>query len=352
MQELQQNETRDGRMVRAIALRKAIRWRTESRRRALFDELLANIDESGEFADDYRLPSEHRETLKVLIEERREHPSASYEQNKITAVLQWLAEGRPTPARGPEKRRIKALKTKYGKKVFFGAEKRALERIIEQWKTADDPGRSGAALKFAVMLEGRHAELDPEEEELCTERAAQWEELYQTGRLRLAGVVQELAGLIVQKDTSLDHPPLYDLVRFLGDHSDVMRQRMAQSVLLLRQRKYVVIYLSQFLLMDSVNPVMAVETPRLTKDEHEELLAQELTRRRLACLDVLLELGLQYCREPFTFQGIDPDPSKQEKFFRDEVLGTFEVLLKDKQLGSRAEKALDELRKVCAKQSE
>lgn len=347
IQELRQDAIGDPRMVRAIALRKAVTWVVESRRRALFDVLLEHMNESGEMERGFELPAQHAQALRDFLRGRQEHPSESYEEEKITEVLEWIADGASTPAKGPEKRRIKALAGNYGKKVFFGKEANVLSVIAQEWEGSGEELRRSAAEKFAVMLAGEHAELTPEEAALCEERAEYWQALYFHGHRRLAAVIGELVPIVAREKTRVDHPHLWDLVRLLDMDDEQVRQSVSGAVLALKERKYILIYLSEFLERAAINPVMAVETRRLSKAEHEEELKEELLRRRLASLDVLRQIGLDYCREPFQIEGIAP--GAQEEFFRAKVIATLEGVLRDKhkEIRERAASALEELRKAC-----
>jgi len=345
IQNLLQDETADPRMGRAIVLRKAIRWELESRRRQLLTELLANMGADGEIDLDYRLPEEARQTLENLVKERLEHPSISYEERKITEVLQWVLAGRKTRALGPEKRRLKALYAGYEKKLLHGAEKRALRQIMREWEQSDDPLRRSAAEKFAAMLEGRHAALTSEESRLCSERADYWEGLFFEGRRRVSQLALELARAIEQKGAFLDHPELWDLVRLLQERYPPARENLAEAVFVLRRRKFLLAYLREFITKDAINPVMAVETTRLTKSEHEELLREHNRRRRLACIDVARRIALDYCAEPFDIRGVEP--AQEDEFFTDTIIRSLEAAAEDEDVGPKAQQALDAIIDTC-----
>ena len=347
IQELRQSEINDARMARAIALRKAVSWAEESRRRMLFDALLERMTEEGELESGYELPPDHMKTLKELLQERR-YPSDSYEEDKITEVLQWIAGGCPTAAKGPEKRRIRSLQNNYAKKTFFGKEQKVLTSVMEQWMQSDEPVRRSAAQKFALMLDNQHTELSPEEAALCGEEADHWEGLYLEGRRRLAKGVRDMVEIIAREDIPVDHPHLWDLTRLLDLRDKQARDYIAQAVLDLKQRKYTLIYLSEFTRKAAINPVMVVETRRLSKAEHEEELKAELLTLRLASLELLRQIGLQYCRQPFDIEGVQAD--EQSEFFKTRVIGTLVSIEKDKtheEIRERAVKACDQLREAC-----
>ncbi len=339
---------------------------------------------------------EDRRRIEELIEEQQSAPGpgrlgrgpgdargasvAGYEEGKITQVLVWIARGRPTPARGPEERRIGSLAQGHDKKRFFGAEEEALGGVRESWLASQEPGRSAVGEKFALMLEyerleSKHrgeeltpedeeamgellakATLRPEEENLCRERAAHWEESYMEGIERLASVALDMAKLIHQDSENrtragespvrVDHPHLWDMVRFLDHRSPEVGARFAEACRIMKGRKYIFVFLSEFIQRREVNPVMAVETARLTKHDHERLLREDLRRLRLSGIEVLADIGAAYYREPFDIQGVEKDA--QAAFVRERVIGTLESMLedKDKEIADRAQEALDAVNEV------
>jgi len=91
---------------------------------------------------------------------------------------------------------------------------------------------------------------------------------------------------------------------------------------------------------------MAVETARLTKSEHEELLREENHRRRIACIELARRIALDYCAEPFQIQGVQAEGSKD--FFKANILRPLEAVVEDKEVGTYAQAALDALEQACA----
>jgi hypothetical protein len=406
LQYLQQDELRDRRMAEAITLRKAVAWEVEARRRALFAEVLPSMNEkTGELDEDYRMSPESMRTLLDLIHERTAEASTSYTEQKTSEVLEWLAarmlfeeamskldeetsgtpddrhlsaeqieklveevaggsaarqdipqkvrdkllewlaQGRPQRATGPERRRIKSLEVKYKKKVFFGKERSVLKKLAEQWRADHDAIKQGLSGKFALMLDGKTASLTDQERAFCEERASYWENQYNEGRVRLCRVVESCVDLIVQNDISLDHPHIWDIVNLLQEGYEPARASLARTAYALRNRRFTLIYLSQFVLKDHANPVMAVETPRLTKEEHEQLLERENHRRRLECIKLLREIGKAYYAEPFKIKHL-PE-ADQDEFVRLKVVRTLEDVLQDRAVGKVAQEALDDIKESC-----
>ena len=341
VQALQQDELSDARMARAIVLKKAIQWGLEARRRLMLEELFKHMATSGEIEGDYKLSPEYEQTLIDLIKERKESASTSYEQGKITEVLEWVADPERPRAKGPEKRRIRALLANYEKRLFFGREKKVLANMAGQWQEERDQFKTGLVRKFYVMIDGKHIELDEKETEFCRQEGDKWENLYLEGRTRLTEVATKLVSVLVEKSISLDHPHIWDLVNLLHARHPEARNNLAKAVRTLEGRKYTLIYLREFVLRDQINPVMAVETVRLTKDEHEQLLREENVLRRLMSIELLEQIGKDYRARKFEIQGIDP--AERDKFVKEKVFSTLEAVLQDKQVGARAQKALDDL---------
>lgn len=341
-------EIEDPRMARAITLRKATNWGIESRRRELFEEILANMSEEGEMSPDYKIPSEDRTTLMNLIQERQERDIRSYEEQKITDVLEWLAQGRPTPPKGPEPRRVRALEKKYEKRLFIGEEQDILRELAEQWEDSNEPVKQSAAEKFQLMLEEKPTSLTQEEAQLCEAIAKEQEDRYMMGERRLSEIAVHLVKYIEKNNVFIDHPEVWEVIRLCQHRHESARQNMKDAVYALRNQKYCLIFLSEFLRKNQINPVMAVETVRLTKDEHEQILRRQNHTRRLACLDVAKRIALKYCDEPFP---IDEVPEEEEKdFFQNRVIEPIEELVEanDEEVAARAEKVLDEIRDSCA----
>lgn len=346
LQRLIREEIDDPRMARAIALRKATEWGLESRRRQLFEEILQHMSTDGDMPPDYELPPEHRKTLTVLLEERQQRKTVSYEQQKITEVLTWLAQGRPTPPKGPEHRRVRSLQNKYEKRLFVGEEREVLEELAESWPKKDAPVKQSAGTKFALMLEEKPTELTPQETMVCEEVAQGWEDRYMLGEERLTHVARRLVKYIEANNVFIDHPEVWEVIRLTQHRHPPARDNMKDAVFALRNRKYCHIFLSNFLLKTAINPVMAVETVRLTKDEHEQQLRAENHRRRMACLEVARDIAKTYCTKPFP---IDEVPKQEEpEFFRNHIIEPMETLLEDDDVGAKARQMLDSIDEDCA----
>jgi hypothetical protein len=284
---------------------------------------------------------------------------AGYEEQKITGVVQWMAtvESERTPPTGTEKRRVKALQAKYEKKLFVDAEKEVLSEIQAAWAASEDDVKKEAAAEFAKMLEDEYADLPYEQEGVCKEAAHAWEEQYLRGVKRLSIVAGDLVGLIVDKEMKLDHPVINNLTRLLRERHKPARDNLKKAVFRLRYRKYTLLFLKDLIAKDRINPVMAVETKRLTKDEHEQLLRRQNHRRRVAIIDVIGDIVADYCETPFDVRRVpaaseearlsEAEIQKRESDFVHEcTIGALEEQRKDDEIGEMVREELPQLRSL------
>ncbi|MBS3763831.1 MAG: hypothetical protein KGZ25_11085 [Planctomycetes bacterium] len=424
IQELLREKHKDPRMERAIVLRKAINWGVESKRRALFEVLLENISDEGEFPPNYELSDENKKILQRLVKERvlgaflkdvdlahkllyeptkewgfsrprmklfkslvenldldgdfvegyevpeelkdtlaavqKENTARytkSYEGQKITEVFQWIARGHKTRPEGPEKRRIHALLSTYEKHLFRDSEKEVLLELSEKWGNSKETLKRDIAANFKRILNDEPAVLTREQEKQCEQAAQEWENLYQKGRRRLCALelkfvryIEEhepVQGIMILTGESLDHPEMWDMVQLLDEPYPGAREQLRDAVFRLRKHKYILIYLKQFIRKDSINPVMAVETTRMTQDEHEALLRRENYRRRLACIAVVGRIVRDYCKQPFDIKGVDLNRAEQREYFKERTVRALESVVEDRRVGEAAQKELQKIKAVC-----
>jgi len=351
LEELQQREIENPNMAKALALAKALRWGTDSARRQLFEELLSHMNLKGEFEEGYVLPEEHARTLRELIEERKAAALESYEEKKITEVLEWVAAGHKTPPKGPEYRRLMSLKTKYEKRRFQGKEIKALEDIIELWEQKQESVYQEIVAQFRKMLQGAAASLSPEARAICEENRRLWEDKYLAGRANLAEVAYQLLEKILQERIFIDHPPIYVMIRLLDHRHKPVRESMAKCVMLLRKNRFTIEYLADAAKQATVNPVMAVETETMTQEEHEVLLIEANKRRRREAVKLLTEIALEWCRmraetgqeNPFGLKVMDA-----RKFFKDNVVEVFREIADHKDVKDLAQESIARLRAGCS----
>jgi len=163
-QELLQDEEKDERMARALALRRAIGWGKVSAERDVIERILDNMEEDGSVDAGFTVDEQMQQILETMVAERRADPEMTYVEDRITDVLEWVAQGHPGQPKGPERRRLAALQEGYAKKVFQSAEAEALRQLAQEWAADPNPVEREAAAAFAEMLAQRRAELSPEAE--------------------------------------------------------------------------------------------------------------------------------------------------------------------------------------------
>ncbi len=344
-QELLQDEAEDPRMARALALRKAVSWGEITRKREVLRRVAAAMDEEGRLRSDVLEP-EDLELLSRLARERRADPEMTYAQERVTDVLEWIVEGTPTQPTGVEPRRMESLLLQYKKKSFAAGVAEALEQLREEWSVSDDQTARAAAEKFGTMLEDEATSLAEAEAELCRQRADAWEDLYRSGSVLLAGAGKAVLADIVRDERFLDHPHIYQYIGILGHPFDQVRRHVAEGVWLLRHNVFAIRFLGEFAAKTTINPVMAVETVRLTREEHERMMRRVNDRRMLECVRLLGRLGVDYVRNTDDYElarAQDPD-----EFVRRHVVNTLESLEEDERVGAEATRALEQIRQADA----
>jgi hypothetical protein len=343
VQELLLPEESDPRRSRSLALRKAVEWERTSTCRELVARVVENMDEEGRVSDDFVIDDQMRATLEEMIAQRRADAEMSYAETLVTDVLEWLAAGHPGEPSGPERRRMQALLHQYEKRRFDGSEARALRRMMEEWEASDEPVAREAARAFAQMLEGQQTALSPEAQALCTERADRWDELYREAMVRLAGIARQMLPQIVREERPLSHPHIYRYLSLLCSEFEGVRREVAEGGWLLRHDRFAVRFLSEFACKTTVNPMMAVETARLTREENERQLGRANRRRMQESVALLGRIGLDYVRHPdeYSFGVEDPD-----EFVARFIVHALADLRNEEVVGARVRELLAQLRQA------
>ncbi len=343
IQELLRDEIEDPRMARILALRKAIRWGEMSVRLDVIQQIVANMTDDGGIAGDFELTDQMRTVLRRMIEQRRADPEMSYVETRITDVLEWLADGYPGQPQGPEKRRMIALERQYEKSRFVGAEAEALEFLIQEWAASSDATARSCAEKFQVMLEGGKTSLTESESEYCQERIERWEDLYDAGITRVAEVGYSLLKRVIGSGERIDHPHIYQYMSLLGQPLDSVRKAIVEGVWLLRHNKFCLRFLGGYATRTQINPVMAVETERLTKEEHERIMRRINDRRVLESVRLLGRIGVDYVQNRAEY---DLAVDNQDAYVRQFVVHSLESVEEHPTIGPDAESSLQQIRQA------
>ncbi|MHC4481207.1 MAG: HEAT repeat domain-containing protein [Planctomycetota bacterium] len=340
--ELVRDEEEDGRMARALALHKAVAWGENSTRRELINYILSHIGDDGRLGSEFALDEQMQAVLERMVSERRANPDLTYVEDRITDVLEWIARGRLDQPKGPEKRRLSALQNQYAKRIFIGEERDALEALMAEWRASGDLERQAAAA-FAQMLAGERVELAPEAEALCIERAEEWEQRYREGVTRAAKASRQLAEKIAREGIFLDHPHIFQYVRLLGHRFEEVREQIAQGAWALRHIQYTMMFLSYFATKTTINPAMAVETVRLTREERERLMHRVNERRMREAVRLLGRIGVDCIRNrsDYDLELADPDD-----FVRKNVVSALSEVADEEAIADLVEQVLDDMRQA------
>jgi hypothetical protein len=340
-QTLLQNEADDPRMAQALALRRALDWGSVSADRDVIERILAHMNEDGSLQSGFSIDKDTQQILDQMVKERRSVPDMTYVEDRITDVLDWLAKGHVGQPVGTEKKRLAALESQYAKKVFVGSEARALKAIADVWQADADPLRKQTAAEFYKMLAGQRTDLSPEAKALCTAEADQWEKRYHEGVLDVARTGREMVAEIVKTNTFLDHPHIYQYISMLDHSFEDVRQQIIEGTWLLRHNRFAIYFIAYFATKATVNPFMAVETLRLTKEEHERELRRANERRMQEAALLLGRLGVDYVQHPDDYKSVDKDP---QGYMRRSIVSALSEVVDEPIIGPQARKALDEIR--------
>jgi hypothetical protein len=277
----------------------------------------------------------------------------TYVENRITDTLAWVADGHPGQPSGPEKRRLAALQDQLAKKVFLGAEAKALELLMEEWTPPEDdaaeeattdnaPAREAAA-RFAEMLAGEATALSDESLAYCQSEADRLESGYEAGMTRLAEasrlIIEDILELMA-KGKRLDHPHIYQYLSLLSHRFQGVRDQTARGAWLLRHNQFTIRFLSLFAKKTTINPFMAVETLRLTREEHEREMRRANVRRMRLAVELLGKIGVDYVQHTDDYHLKVPDP---EAFVGKQVVGALTEVADEESIADVVEKALDDL---------
>lgn len=304
-------------------------------------ELVSRLQPQLQETDPARVEDEVRSLVRDIVGRRPPDPRMSYAEHRITEVLLWLARGAETTATGVERRRMESLLARYEKKSFVGTEVRALEAIIAEWSAASDPTMTQATEKFQAMLDGETTQLSPEGARMCYERADALEDLYHKGIILLSKAGVAMLEDIVEADRYLDHPHIYQYLTLLGKRFDDVRQTITDGIWLIRTRYYTIRFLSYFASKTSINPVMAVETVRLTREEHERLMRAANNRRVRESVQLLIRIGLDYMANAEQYAEQVDDAA-----VRRYIIHTLETLKDDERVAELVTDGLAQLRQA------
>ncbi|MCP3884063.1 MAG: hypothetical protein GY700_01035, partial [Propionibacteriaceae bacterium] len=361
LQSLLQDLDKDPRMATVMVLDKAIGWGETSRRRELLKQLVAAFHEDdGTPSDTFVLTDELKAQLADLITMRQSRADISYAEKRITEVLEWMHAGQPTAPHGTELRRLRILARGYDKKRFTSREAAVLRTIVDGSSLLGDTLKT-LAPKFTNMLADvttTEAVLSEDEVATCVKQRNDLEARYADGMIKVAETVTMISRQIAdpQHDVFVDHPHIYQCVSLLGYRYDpskpelhaAVRDEIAQAIVALRRHtRFAIIHLAEFASQTAINPVMAVETERLTASEHERQMSWQNQERLRRCIDLLQDTFQDYLENAEAYKIKDgPITSDDERdtFISKTIVGTLRSLSEDRTVGVEATRALEAMK--------
>lgn len=408
VQQLQQDADRDERMARAFALRRVMEWSRISTYRVLLGKLYDNMEFNGAVKPGFALNATEFRELHDLIVARNAAADAGYEERKITEVLAWVeavlvermlheavaededlsaalkAGKKPSTAgqarverfvselkydgvtkdsvlklfnrewpgepKGFERVRVRRLLDNYEKKQLRGSERAGLQQVILDWQKSDVAGRKNMVPKLQKVVAGQPASFTAEEVEVCRTSADKLEDQYRKGCIEVARTLREIVVVLAAAHKRVSHPVLYEFTVLLGYKYPEVRDVVSEIIYDLRYHKHVILFLSNQALRSKINPVMAVETAKLTKEEHERILRAENTRRRLAAMELLGRVEIRFCQKPFTLltaRGNEVSIERAKEIMEFNCMRTLQALREDPSVRAEATRILDAIKRTC-----
>jgi hypothetical protein len=317
-----------------------------SERRSVVQQIAENMGDEGYLARDFTLTDEMRAVLAEMVAERRGDPEMTYAENRITDVLAWLVDEKRGRPQGPERRRLQSLVKQLEKALLTDGEIASLRKLAAQWQSgADEPGAREAADEIVRILDGEGGRLSEEARAYVSGRADYWEGLYRTAMGRLAEVSVQVLAELVGEGARIDHPHIYQYAGLLRHRFEGIRASVEEGTWLLRHSRFTTIFLSEFAETAAVNPVMATETSRLTKEEHERVMKRENTRRRSASIRMLGRIGVDYIKNPESYSlGVRDSDAFVQRY----VVHTLEQIAEDDSVAEEVASSLAMLREADA----
>ncbi len=358
LQSLLQDLDSDPRMATVLVLDKAIGWGETTRRRGLVEQLVEAFHEDGDLRDDFIFTEEIKTQLAELIADRRSIADASYAESRITEVLEWMQAGCQAAPRGTELRRLRILVRGYDKKRFTSKEAAVLRDIAQGSSLLGPQALQSLAPKFYYMLADETVALSESEIAECRRQRDELEDQYGNGMFTVAEAVTRIAEQIAEEEIFVDHPHIYQCVSLLGYRYDPgkpelyadVRNEIAKAVVALRRHnRFVITHLAEFASRTAINPVMAVETERLTASEHERQMTWQNDERLRRCIAQLQSAFQDYLGDgerddKYRFQVPVETVAARDVFIRKTIVGTLRSLSEDRTVGVAATRALEAMK--------
>jgi hypothetical protein len=195
------------------------------------------------------------------------------------------------------------------------------------------------------MLLDQKSELTPEESALCSEKADEWEGQYRLGMTYMARAGSALASYWagMEDGPRLDHPHIYQYLAMLDSRYPEVREQVSRGAWDLRHNRFTIRFLSYFATKTAINPFMAVETVRMTREENERAMRRSNLRRMREAIRVLGEIGVDYMASPDDY---DLGVAEPDNFVRKWVVAALYEIADEDAISDVVGEALSELREA------
>jgi hypothetical protein len=150
-----------------------------------------------------------------------------------------------------------------------------------------------------------------------------------------------MVGDIVEAEIFLDHPHIYQYCSLLAHRFPQVREQVGEGVWLLRHNEFCVRFLSYFATRTTINPFMAVETERLTREEHQRMMREANERSMRAAARLLGRLGVDYIVNRDEFDLEVPD---QDEFIRKFIISALTEVEDEPVIAELVDQIMGELR--------
>jgi hypothetical protein len=146
---------------------------------------------------------------------------------------------------------------------------------------------------------------------------------------------------IVKSGVFLDHPHIFQFIGLLDNRFDGVQQEVIDGTWLLRHNRFAVRFLSYYATKTTINPFLAVETVRLTREENQREMRKANERRMKAAVELLGRIGVDYVEHPDDYKNLDRDP---QEYVRKWVVSGLSDVSEEPVISAEVRKTLDDIR--------
>jgi hypothetical protein len=157
----------------------------------------------------------------------------------------------------------------------------------------------------------------------------------------------------------VDHPHIYQYLSLLGYRYEIgapekfegVRELVYDGVYAMRRRKFTLYFLRYFGRKTAINPVMAVETERLTKEQHEREMRETNSERVRNAQKLMTDVFADYLDNPEAYiDKEDPQfdgAAEVQDYVRAKLIHPMQDLIEDPTFGEHARQQLEKMRQLA-----